>query len=206
MLYNEVMRNKLYRFLYDVRTGLYKGLTYEFPWPDNSTIIQPHFETGFKPLWDFEFGVWKLMPQEIFFKQMSSIDEVSNAVEFKNNVIVNEIANLYSHNQHYFQDINIRFNEIDSRASWHSKKFKECCDEIKTDNFNLQKSVGENQDMLIELKDSVFVLSVLVERIALEQEKHYLYSRKFYWTSRFIDFATQFCVRSRNIFFKFFNS
>lgn len=193
------MNQKLYRFTFDKQSGLYKGLTYEQPWAENTTVIQPHFEAGFKTVFDFAFGAWKLVPQEIFYKRMSSADEIQNVVEYKNDVVKVLFNRLH-------EKLDSEFVLIDKQILFNFYQVKQSFIELNDENCRLKTFIGQNQDMLIELKDSVFVLSVLVERIALEQEKHYLYSRKSYWTSRLVDFVAQFYMSGRNIFFKFFNS
>lgn len=196
------MTQKLYRFLFCKQTGLYKGLTYEQPWPENSTVIQPHFEAGFKSVFDLSFGGWKLVPQEVFFKQMNSIDEIKNVVELKNEDLKNRmnreftyirdetVGCLISNFAQVNETIAARFSLMNSA----SRDYFLCLEKAVLDNEKTlercYREFGHLEDMLIEIRDA--------------QKDHYLYSRKSYWTSRFIDVIANFYVRGRDIFFKFF--
>lgn len=198
------MTQKLYRFLFCKQTGLYKGLTYERPWPENSTVIQPHFEAGFKSVFDLSFGGWKLVPQEIFFKQMSSIDEIQTVVELKNEDLKNRmnreftyirdetVGCLISNFAQVNETIAARFNLMNGA----SRDYFLCLEKAVLDNEKTlercYREFGHLEDMLIEIRDA--------------QKDHYLYSRKSYWTSRLVDVIANFYVRGRDIFFKFFKS
>lgn len=193
------MNNKLYRFTFDKQSGLYKGLTYDQPWCDNSTVIQPHFEAGFKTVFDFAFGAWKLVPQEIFYKQMSSADEIQNVVEFKNNVVRVLFKSLHEKIAENFVALKSDIEVNDTRNILNTEKIirevlinKSEILQLHCDIRSTNQHLGYLEDLLIDIRDA--------------QKDHYLYSRKSYWTSRFIDSITKFAMRCRDIFFKFFNS
>lgn len=197
------MQEKLYRFVFDKQTGLYKGLTYEQPWAENTTVLQPHFEAGFKTVFDFEFSAWKLVPQEIFFKQMSCIDRIGNVVEFKNNVVRVLFQRLNENIEEKFVDTcklvklcheknDLKFHQmyLENRLNYSDLKKEILL--LSCDLGSTNRHLGYLEDLLIDIRDA--------------QKDHYLYSRKSYWTSRFIDSVTKFAMCSRDIFFKFFNS
>jgi len=193
------MSEKLYRFIFDKQTGLYKGLTYEQPWADNTTVLQPHFEAGFKTVFDFEFAAWKLVPQEVFFKQMATIDQIETAVELKNNYIATRLLTYHAH-------VDQRFDVIDSKAEYDRLK-------ILTQISINKSEIIQNRLKMLDLKEEIlnnrkFILNLedLLIQVIDQQREQMIYSRKFYWTSRLIDIGTNFYVRCRNVFFKFFNS
>ena len=62
---------KVYRYTYDLETMLFTGITREQPFAKNSTAIKPHFEAGFKTVYDKELKNWKLLDQNEYFEMMA---------------------------------------------------------------------------------------------------------------------------------------
>lgn len=65
---------KAYRYLYDEQTGAYMGLTYDLPFPINSTDVEPHFVSHCKTVFDTTLNLWRLVDKEAFFLQMAKLD------------------------------------------------------------------------------------------------------------------------------------
>lgn len=97
-----IKRERNYRFLFDEQTGTYAGITRIKPFPENSTLIVPHFRYGFKTIWDAAFEKWRLVPEQYFFEEMKIRNDISNAIDLKNHEIVGALNRT---NEEYYKTL-----------------------------------------------------------------------------------------------------
>ena len=69
--------SKNYCFLYDIESGEFKGLSRDNPQPSNSTHVEPHFESGYKTIFDRNTKVWKLIKRDQFFEIQKTAHEMT---------------------------------------------------------------------------------------------------------------------------------
>lgn len=65
---------KNYRYLYDPSTYLYSGIISGIK-PEYSTDVKPHFESGFKTIYDKKLKKWKLIEQKEYFELIGAMNK-----------------------------------------------------------------------------------------------------------------------------------
>lgn len=119
---------KDYRYTYDLETMLFTGITREQPFAKNSTAVKPHFEAGFKTVYDKQLKNWKLLDQNEYFEMMARYNKQA---EFETDIreyIVLSVKAL-GEDIHAFSDkfdINNadRFIKLENHARSHEKNVK----------------------------------------------------------------------------------
>lgn len=89
---------KVYRYLYDPSTYLYSGIISGVK-PEHSTDVKPHFESGFKTIYDKKLKKWKLIEQREYFELIGSMNkqlefetDIKNFISENMSLVVNTLA------------------------------------------------------------------------------------------------------------------
>lgn len=167
MIEEKILDKRNYKFLFDVQTNEYKGITREQPWCENTTHIAPHFQYGFKTVWDRNFYYWKLIPNHLWFEQMFTKDAIETVIEYKNEFVKSEIMRVCKDTGEIQTEVKYQTLVIHNlqQSILHVQKL---IDDLKIANSN-RDTIAHSRNQ--RLNDRIDLMISLLE--------------KFYWSKRF---------------------